>query len=36
VRSYAARNCAGAPLTADTIMSGASITKAVFAYGGHN
>ncbi len=32
VRSYGARNAANAPLDADTIMYGASITKAVFAY----
>ncbi|OYY67405.1 serine hydrolase [Sphingomonas sp. 28-63-12] len=32
VRSYGTRNAAGAPLNADTIMYGASITKAVFAY----
>ena len=32
VRTYGARNAAGAPLEADTIMYGASITKTVFAY----
>lgn len=32
IRSYGARNAAGAPLDRDTIMYGASITKAVFAY----
>jgi CubicO group peptidase (beta-lactamase class C family) len=32
VRSYGARNAAGDPLLTDTIMYGASITKAVFAY----
>ncbi len=32
VRSYGKRNAAGAPLTGDTIMYGASLTKAVFAY----
>lgn len=32
MRSYGARNAANAPLDADTIMYGASITKAVFAY----
>ncbi len=32
IRSYGARNAAGAPLDANTIMYGASITKAVFAY----
>lgn len=32
VRAFGARNAAGAPLQADTIMYGASITKAVFAY----
>jgi CubicO group peptidase (beta-lactamase class C family) len=32
VRSWGARNAAGAPLQTDTIMYGASITKAVFAY----
>jgi CubicO group peptidase (beta-lactamase class C family) len=32
VRTYGVCNIAGAPLEADTIMYGASITKAVFAY----
>ncbi len=32
VRAYGDRNIAGAPLQTDTIMYGASITKAVFAY----
>ncbi len=32
VRTYGARNAAGDPLQADTIMYGASLTKAVFAY----
>lgn len=32
VRAYGARNAKGAPLTTDTIMYGASLTKAVFAY----
>ncbi len=32
VRAYGARNAQGAPLTIDTIMYGASLTKAVFAY----
>lgn len=32
VRSFGARNAAGAPLQPDTIMYGASLTKAVFAY----
>jgi CubicO group peptidase (beta-lactamase class C family) len=32
VRSYGARNAAGAPLQADTIMYGASLTKSAFAY----
>ncbi|MEZ0244132.1 MAG: serine hydrolase domain-containing protein, partial [Sphingomonas sp.] len=32
VGAYGARNAAGDPLTADTIMYGASTTKAVFAY----
>lgn len=32
VRSYGARNAAGAPLEPDTVMYGASLTKAVFAY----
>lgn len=32
VRSYGLRNAAGAPLQTDTIMYGASITKAAFAY----
>lgn len=32
VRSYGVRNAAGAPLDTNTIMYGASITKAVFAY----
>jgi CubicO group peptidase (beta-lactamase class C family) len=32
VRSYGARNAAGDPLTADTIMYGASLTKSVFAW----
>lgn len=32
VRSYGLRNAAGAPLETDTIMYGASITKAAFAY----
>ena len=31
VRSYGARNAGGAPLRTDTIMYGASLTKAVFA-----
>lgn len=31
-RHYGARNAAGAPLRPDTIMYGASVTKAVFAY----
>lgn len=33
VRAYGVRNAAGAPLTTHTIMYGASLTKAVFAYG---
>jgi len=32
VRSYGVRDTAGAPLATDTIMYGASITKAVFAF----
>ncbi|OYX38390.1 MAG: serine hydrolase [Sphingomonas sp. 32-62-10] len=32
VRTYGARNASGAPLDPNTIMYGASITKAVFAY----
>jgi CubicO group peptidase (beta-lactamase class C family) len=32
VRAYGARNESGAPLQSDTIMYGASLTKAVFAY----
>ncbi|MDT8759506.1 beta-lactamase family protein [Sphingomonas psychrotolerans] len=32
VRSYGVRNAAGAPLDTDTVMYGASLTKAVFAY----
>lgn len=32
VRSYGARNAAGAPLETDTVMYAASLTKAVFAY----
>lgn len=32
VRTYGARNAKGDPLTADTVMYGASLTKAVFAY----
>jgi CubicO group peptidase (beta-lactamase class C family) len=32
VRSFGARNAAGAPLDIDTVMYGASLTKAVFAY----
>jgi CubicO group peptidase (beta-lactamase class C family) len=32
VNSYGARNAAGDPLRSDTIMYGASLTKAVFAY----
>lgn len=32
VRSYGARNAAGAPLRTDTIMYGASLTKSAFAY----
>ena len=32
VRAYGQRNAKGAPLTTDTIMYGASLTKAVFAY----
>ncbi|MCH7860817.1 serine hydrolase domain-containing protein [Sphingomonas sp. NPDC092331] len=32
VRTYGARNAKGDPLTADTIMYGASLTKAVFGY----
>jgi CubicO group peptidase (beta-lactamase class C family) len=32
VRSYGARNSAGAPLQTDTIMYGASLTKSAFAY----
>jgi CubicO group peptidase (beta-lactamase class C family) len=32
VRSYGARNAAGAPLQTDTIMYGASLTKSAFAY----
>jgi CubicO group peptidase (beta-lactamase class C family) len=32
VRSYGVRNAAGDPLQTDTIMYGASLTKAVFAY----
>ena len=31
-RTYGVRNAAGAPLTPTTVMYGASITKAVFAY----
>lgn len=33
VRAYGVRNAAGAPLTTHTILYGASLTKAVFAYG---
>ena len=32
VRSYGARNAAGDPLRTDTVMYGASLTKAAFAY----
>lgn len=32
VQAYGARNAAGEPLTTDTIMYGASLTKTVFAY----
>lgn len=32
VQAYGARNAAGDPLTTDTVMYGASLTKAVFAY----
>ena len=32
VRSYGVRNAAGDPLTPDTVMYGASLTKAAFAY----
>lgn len=32
VRSWGARNARGEPLTAETVMYGASLTKAVFAY----
>jgi CubicO group peptidase (beta-lactamase class C family) len=32
VRAYGVRNAKGEPLTADTIMYGASLTKTVFAY----
>lgn len=32
VQAYGARNAAGDPLTVDTIMYGASLTKAVFGY----
>ncbi|MGA9333169.1 MAG: serine hydrolase domain-containing protein [Rudaea sp.] len=32
VRSFGARNAAGQPLQTDTVMYGASLTKAVFAY----
>lgn len=32
VRAYGARNAGGDPLTTDTVMYGASITKAVFAH----
>jgi CubicO group peptidase (beta-lactamase class C family) len=32
VRAYGIRNAAGQPLTADTVMYGTSLTKAVFAY----
>lgn len=32
VQAYGVRNAAGQPLTTDTIMYGASLTKAVFAY----
>jgi CubicO group peptidase (beta-lactamase class C family) len=32
VKAYGHRNAAGDPLTSDTIMYGASLTKAVFAY----
>src|SRR5687767_4511133 len=32
VRAWGERNAAGAPLTTDTIMYGASLTKPVFAY----
>lgn len=32
IRSYGKRNAAGAPLTRNTIMYGASLTKAVFAF----
>ncbi len=32
VRSYGARNAAGDPLDTDTVMYGASLTKAAFAY----
>ncbi len=33
VRAYGVRNAAGDPLTVDTVMYGASLTKTVFAYG---
>jgi CubicO group peptidase (beta-lactamase class C family) len=33
VRAYGVRNGAGEPLQVDTVMYGASLTKAVFAYG---
>jgi CubicO group peptidase (beta-lactamase class C family) len=32
VKAYGARNAKGEPLTADTVMYGASLTKAVFGY----
>lgn len=32
VKTYGLRNASGEPLTADTVMYGASVTKAVFAY----
>jgi len=32
VRAFGSRNAAGAPLTTDTIMYGASLTKSVFGY----
>lgn len=32
VRAFGVRNAAGAPLTTDTVMYGASLTKAVFGY----
>lgn len=32
VRDFGVRNAAGAPRTGDTVMNGASLTKAVFGY----